>query len=320
MQASHVRFDKITKIYGAHAALDGLTLDLPAGKLTALLGGSGSGKTTALRTINRMVIPTSGSVLLDGEPVENRPVVELRRHLGYVIQQGGLFPHWTAEENVGLVPSLLGWSPEEVRRAVDEAMALAQIPREQFGKRFPGTLSGGQRQRVAVARAMAAKPGVLLLDEPFGALDPITRERLQEELRSWVSALGSTAVLVTHDVMEAFLLADQIALMGGGKLYQVGTPLELALKPASPQVAEFLAPSALEVRLRALKLADLADFLPVASEGQPTELDVQATPADALKRMAEEERASVVVREGARTVAGPFSRRAMWALLGEAPA
>lgn len=317
MTAPTIRFEAVTKAYGASRALDGLELEVPSGRLTALLGGSGSGKTTALRTINRMVIPTSGRVLLDGRSVTERAPEELRRQLGYVIQQGGLFPHWTAEENVGLVPGLLGWPADRVRQAVDEAMELAQIPRQEFGQRLPGTLSGGQRQRVAVARAMAGRPGALLLDEPFGALDPLTRERLQSELRLWVSKLGATAVLVTHDVMEAFRLADRIALMGRGRLLQVGTPQELALRPASPEVADFLAPSALEVRLRALELTSLKDYLPVEPAENPTELDAGSTPAEALRRMAAEERASVVVREGARTLAGPFSRRALWTLLGE---
>lgn len=317
MTAPAIRFEEVSKRYGASLALDGLDLELPAGKLTALLGGSGSGKTTALRTINRMVTPTGGRVLLDGEPVERQPVVELRRKLGYVIQQGGLFPHWTASENVALVPGLLGWPPERIRQAVDEAMSLAQIPRGEFGHRLPGSLSGGQRQRVAVARALAGRPGALLLDEPFGALDPITRERLQSELRHWLGALEVTVVLVTHDIMEAFQLADRVALMGRGRLLQVGSPTELALRPASPEVVDFLAPSALDVRLRALKLIALKDFLPVESSVDPTELDARSTPAEALRRMAAEERASVVVREGGQVLAGPFSRRALWGLLSE---
>jgi osmoprotectant transport system ATP-binding protein len=264
-----------------------------------------------------MAEPTRGRVLLDERPVDAWPLIELRRSMGYVIQQGGLFPHWTAEENVGLVPSLLGWSRPRVSQAVDEAMELAQIPRPEFGRRFPGTLSGGQRQRVAVARALAGRPGALLLDEPFGALDPVTRERLQRELRQWLANLDVTVVLVTHDIMEAFLLADRIALMARGRLLQVGAPLELALRPASPEVADFLAPSALEVRLRALRLVDLANHLPQTVEGEPCELGARSTPAEALRRMAAEQRESVVVVEEGKTVAGPFSRRSLWALLGE---
>jgi osmoprotectant transport system ATP-binding protein len=206
----------------------------------ALLGESGSGKTTLLRMVNRLVEPDGGEVRVDGKPVREGDAVELRRGIGYVIQQAGLFPHFTVGDNVAVVPRLLGWPAAKVAARVAELLALVGLPAAEYQHRFPDQLSGGQRQRVGVARALAARPKVLLLDEPFGALDPITRAALQDELRRIHQELGLTTVMVTHDLLEALSLADRIAVMYRGELRQLGTPAELMTAPADEYVARLM--------------------------------------------------------------------------------
>lgn len=192
-----------------------------------LLGRSGSGKTTTLKLINQLLTPTSGRVLVDGRATTSWDVIRLRRSLGYVIQEVGLFPHFTVERNVGLVPTLEGWTPERVRERTRAMLELVGLDPGEFAGRFPQQLSGGQRQRVGVARALAADPPILLMDEPFGALDPITRVEIQREFRALKQRLKKTVVFVTHDIREAFLLGSRIALLEGGRLVSCGTPAEM---------------------------------------------------------------------------------------------
>lgn len=206
--------------------LDAFSLRVSAGETIVLLGRSGSGKTTALRLINGMLMPTSGDVLVEGKRTSDWPSVELKRRIGYVIQEGGLFPHLTISRNVGLVPSLEKWPAEKISARVEELLNLVSLPLKDFGERRPGQLSGGQRQRVGVARALAADPKILLFDEPFGALDPVTRLDLQKEFLRLRAEFGKTSVFVTHDVNEATKLATRIALLAGGKLVFLGTPEE----------------------------------------------------------------------------------------------
>ena len=208
----------------ARDVLGTLDLDIRRGETLILLGPSGCGKTTALRLINRLLSPTGGAVIVDGRATSEWDPIALRRGIGYVIQDAGLFPHYTAFDNVAIVPRLLGWDAERVRARVEELLLLVGLPPASFAKRLPHELSGGQRQRVGVARALAADPPLLLLDEPFGALDPLTRASLQREFRSLMARLGKTAVFVTHDVREALLLGTRIALLDAGRIAVLETP------------------------------------------------------------------------------------------------
>ena len=222
-------------------AVGDLSLEVRAGELVVLIGPSGCGKSTVLRMINRLIEPTAGKILLDGEDVTRTDPVQLRRRIGYVIQNVGLFPHQTIQANVGTVPRLLGWPRARVRERSDELLELVGLDPAQFGKRYPQELSGGQRQRVGVARALAADPVVLLMDEPFSAVDPIVRGRLQEEFLRLQADVRKTIVLVTHDLDEAVRLGDRIAVLSqGGKLEQADSPADLLGRPASSFVREFV--------------------------------------------------------------------------------
>ena len=222
------------------AVLDGFTLSVFAGETVALVGPSGSGKTTALKLANRLLEADAGEVRVFGQPVSVPEPPELRRRIGYVIQEGGLFPHWSVRENVETVPRLLGWPAEKSRARAEKLLETVGLPASQFSERFPRELSGGQRQRVGVARALAADPSLLLMDEPFGALDPIARRAIQREFLAWKRSLSSAVLLVTHDLTEAFRLADRIAVLHGGSVRQVGTKEDLTRRPADAFVREFV--------------------------------------------------------------------------------
>ncbi len=221
-------------------ALDDASLDIQTGQTMALLGPSGCGKTTLLRLINRLLEPTSGRILVDGQDIATLDPIRLRRRMGYVVQSGALFPHLSVGRNVGLLCELEGWSRSRVDRRVDELLSLVSLPPDEFRERYPAELSGGQRQRVGVARALALDPEILLMDEPFGALDPITRSGLQQEFKVLERLVAKTIVLVSHDLDEAFLLGDEICLMNEGRPVQVGTPDELRAHPATEWVETFL--------------------------------------------------------------------------------
>jgi osmoprotectant transport system ATP-binding protein len=231
---------EVSKRYGDAWAVRGATLRIASGELIAVLGESGSGKTTLVKMINRLIDADEGEVRIDGRKVSTTDGVSLRRTIGYVIQQVGLLPHKTVGDNVATVPRLLRWPVDQIRERVDELLALVGLAPAEYRDRFPDQLSGGQRQRVGVARALAARPRVLLLDEPFGALDPITRVALQGELRRIHKELSLTTVMVTHDMVEALTLADRIAVMYRSELRQVGTPHELMTKPADDYVAKLM--------------------------------------------------------------------------------
>ena len=204
--------------------ISGLSLSVRSGETLVLLGESGCGKTTTLKLVNRLLLPTSGQVLVEGKATTDWDPIRLRRRTGYVIQEAGLFPHFTVERNIGLVPALEGWDETRVKQRVLELLSLVGLDPEKFAKRYPGELSGGQRQRVGVARALAAEPPLLLLDEPFGALDPLTRASLQREFAALTARLGKTAIFVTHDLREALLLGTRIGLMNAGRLVLLETP------------------------------------------------------------------------------------------------
>ena len=235
-----IEFQHLTKQYGERVAVRDLSLTVAEGELLVLLGGSGSGKTTTLKMINRLIEPSAGSVLVDGRDVAELASHDLRRRIGYAFQQVGLFPHMTVGENVGVTPALLGWTEDTIRRRVDELLALVELDPDETRDRRPDQLSGGQQQRVGVARALAARPRLMLLDEPFGALDPLTRHRLQESFVRIRRELGLTVVFVTHDMVEALVLGDRIAVLQAGHLVQIGTPRTLMREPTNDYVRQLL--------------------------------------------------------------------------------
>jgi osmoprotectant transport system ATP-binding protein len=241
--AVSLEFREATKVYpgAAEPAVDKLSLEVPAGEICVLVGPSGCGKTTAMRMVNRLIDITSGDILIGGASVTQRKPSELRREIGYAIQQIGLFPHRTVGENVATVPKLLGWDKQRIRARVDELLELISLDPAEIRDRYPAQLSGGQRQRVGVARALAVDPPVLLMDEPFGAIDPINRERLQNEFLRLQAKLSKTIVFVTHDIDEAIKMGDRIAVLRtGGHLAQYATPAEMLTNPADEFVEQFV--------------------------------------------------------------------------------
>lgn len=236
-----IAFEHVSKTYpgGVEAVCD-LSMEIAEGETLVLLGTSGSGKTTTMKMVNRLIPISSGRILIDGADIVEQDPVKLRRGIGYAIQHIGLFPHMTIAENIAVVPNLLEWSRERIVRRVDELLKMVGLEPEEFRERFPAQLSGGQRQRIGVARALAADPPVVLMDEPFGALDPITREQLQNEFLELESEIEKTIIFVTHDVFEAVKMGDRVALLDQGRLQQLATPAELVEHPANEFVDQFL--------------------------------------------------------------------------------
>jgi osmoprotectant transport system ATP-binding protein len=235
-----IELDRVSKRYDETTAVDDVSLSVAEGELLVLLGGSGCGKTTTLKMINRLIEPSSGVISIAGEDVSQTSPHELRRRIGYVFQGIGLFPHMTIAENVAITPRLLGWAQPDIDGRVDQLLELVELDPEEVRERTPDALSGGQRQRIGVARALAARPKVMLLDEPFGALDPLTRDRLQDSFTRIRRSLGLTAIFVTHDMTEALLLGDRIAVMDAGRMVQIGSPRDLVENPADDLVRELL--------------------------------------------------------------------------------
>src|SRR3954454_17886190 len=260
-----LRLESVSKHFGGRTVVRELTLDVPEGEVCVLVGPSGCGKTTTLRMINRLIEPSNGRIFLDDEDVTHVKPVELRRRMGYVIQQVGLFPHQTIGTNVGTVPHLLGWPRDKTTARVDELLELVGLDPGTYRGRYPAQLSGGQRQRVGVARALAADPPVLLMDEPFGAIDPVTRIRLQDEFLRLQGEVQKTVVFVTHDIEEAVKMGDRIAILDvGGILEEYATPAEILGRPASPMVRDFVG------RDRALKPLRVTHIEPECLEHPPT--------------------------------------------------
>jgi len=261
-----ISVESLTKQYGATAVVDGVSMLIERNSITVIVGTSGSGKSTLLRMINRLVEPTRGRVLIDGNDTTGEPAYLLRRRIGYVIQGHGLFPHRTVAENIATVPRLLGWDAARIRARVEELLRVFQLDPDDYAGAFPHQLSGGQQQRVGVARALAAEPAVLLMDEPFGALDPIIRTKAQDDLLDIQRRFGTTIVLVTHDMDEAFRLGHHVAVMSHGRLLQYDRPAVLLTRPADPFVSRMTGASDRAMRLLSLTTAGEA-ALPGASNG-----------------------------------------------------
>jgi len=258
MNQATVEFRHVSKDYGPQGAVVDLSLLVPAGDICVLVGPSGCGKTTSLKMVNRLVEPTRGQVLIDGQDVMKIEVTELRRRIGYVIQQIGLFPHQTIAENVGTVPRLLGWDKKRTQRRTEELLELVGLDPARVRDRYPSQLSGGERQRVGVARAMAAEPPVMLMDEPFGAVDPIVRERLQNEFLRLHRQLGTTVLFVTHDIDEAIKMGTRVAVMQqGGHLAQYAPPTERLAHPTNEFVSRFVGVDRGLKRMSLLRVADV---------------------------------------------------------------
>ena len=297
-----IRLDGVGKTFAdGTVAVEALDLDVPRGAVVTLVGPSGCGKSTTLKMVNRLIEPTSGRIFLDGTDVTDADPVELRRGIGYVIQQVGLFPHQTIATNVATVPSLLGWSKADARARALELMDLVGLDPEVFADRFPHQLSGGQRQRVGVARALAADPPVLLMDEPFGAVDPVVRARLQDEFLRLQRELGKTVLLVTHDIDEAVKMGDQVAVFAaGGRLAQYDVPAAILGAPADEFVSEFVGGSRGLRRLSVTPIdpSYLEPMDGVTASALAGTVDASATLEDVLALAMREDKELVGVTDG----------------------
>ncbi|MCI9866723.1 ABC transporter ATP-binding protein [Rhizobium skierniewicense] len=298
----------LTKEYDGTVVVDDVSLTIAARSITVIVGTSGSGKTTLLRMINRLVEPSSGIIRIDGQDILDMPGYKLRRSIGYAIQGHGLFPHRTVAQNIATVPELLGWDKARIDAKVGELLDLFQLDPALYANRFPSELSGGQQQRVGVARALAAEPNILLMDEPFGALDPIIRAKAQDDLLAIQKKLGVTIVLVTHDMDEAFHLADRIAVMDKGKIVQYGRPAELVLKPATDFVRTMIGER--ERPLRLLSVATVGDIVePGQSDGEA--LPSSTSQRDALSAMLWAGRDTLPVTDETGTITGRIRRETL---------
>ena len=263
----------LTKRYKGVTAVEAISFQVAEGETLGLIGTSGCGKTTTLKMLNRLIEPTSGSILLGGQDIRQSPPEKLRQGIGYVIQNIGLFPHYTVAENIAVVPRLLRWKERRIAGRTAELLEMVGLPPGKFARRYPRSLSGGQQQRVGLARALAANPPVVLLDEPFGALDQITRHQLQQEFQRLETLLHKTMVLVTHDVFEAITLCDRLCLMDRGTLQQLGTPKELIFAPKNDFVRNFFQANRFQLELQVTRLQDL---LPWLSQREARESQVKA--------------------------------------------
>ena len=319
--AAEIVFDHVTKRYGGseRPAVDDLSLTIPAGEICVLIGPSGGGKTTAMKLVNRLISITEGDITIDGTSILRMDPVELRRGIGYVIQQIGLFPHMTIEANVATVPKLVGWDRERTRERARELLELVGLDPGEYAKRYPSQLSGGQRQRVGLARAMAADPPLMLMDEPFGAIDPITRERLQNDFLRLHREVRKTVIFVTHDIDEAIRMGDRIAILRqGGRLAQFDTPEAILANPADDFVADFVGADRGLKRLGLRTLAEI-DLLPEPSpngHARP-EAGADMTLRDALSLMLTEGSTELRVRDAGGGVRGYLTLEALSRMLGE---
>jgi osmoprotectant transport system ATP-binding protein len=306
-EAAELELRKVSKQYPGQdtAAVEELSLTVPAGEICVLVGPSGCGKTTLMRMINRMIEPSGGDILLDGRSVNELNPHQLRREIGYAIQQVGLFPHLKIKDNIAIVPKLLGWDKERIRRRVDELLELVQLDPHDTRDRYPTQLSGGQQQRVGVARALAADPPLMLMDEPFGAIDPINRERLQNEFLRLQSEIRKTIVFVTHDIDEAIKMGDKIAVLKvGGVLAQYATPAELLSYPADDFVKDFVGADRALKRLALQRVRDIDLW-------KPALVRVGESTSEARAKLAEADLKIPLLVDGDGRPSGWLSERAL---------
>jgi osmoprotectant transport system ATP-binding protein len=318
--AAEIVFDRVTKVYSGsdRPAVDDLTITIPAGEICVLIGPSGGGKTTAMKLVNRLISLTSGDITIDGQSINSLEPVQLRRGIGYVIQQIGLFPHMTIEANVATVPRLVGWDKGRTRERSHELLELVGLDPGEYARRYPSQLSGGQRQRVGLARAMAADPPLMLMDEPFGAIDPITRERLQNDFLRLHREVRKTVIFVTHDIDEAIRMGDRICILRqGGRLAQFDTPQAILANPADEFVADFVGADRGLKRLGLMTLADVPLLSePTANGHHRPEASPEMTLRDALSLMLTEGSTDLVVRDDGG-VRGYLTLEAVSQLLAE---
>jgi osmoprotectant transport system ATP-binding protein len=323
VNAVDLEFRNVSRRYGESVAVRDLSFTVPAGKICVVVGPSGCGKTTTLKMVNRLIEPTSGEILVGGNDVMNQEPIALRRGIGYVIQQVGLLPHLTVGQNVAVVPRLLGWPRARIDGRTDELLTLVGLKPQTYRERYPAQLSGGERQRVGVARALAADPPLMLMDEPFGAVDPIVRERLQNELLRLQDQLAKTIVFVTHDIDEAIKMGDLVAVMRAGALAQFGPPADILASPADDFVARFVGADRGLKRLSLTRVADVeldpapADYAP--QPGQPL-LELRTTLKDALSMMLDADVSTGVVTDDDGRVLGLMTYEKIAAALREGPA
>ena len=309
-----ITMEHVTKRYTERgpASVDDLSIVVPEGTTTALIGPSGCGKTTTMRMINRLIDATEGKIIVNGEDITRVDPVKLRRHIGYVIQQVGLFPHMTIAQNIAAVPKLLGWTEAKIKSRTEELLHLVGLDPQEMLKRYPRQLSGGQRQRIGVARALAADPPVLLMDEPFGAIDPIARTRLQDEFRQILQRVRKTVVLVTHDLDEAIRLGDRIAIMKSGKIVQYDTPDTVLSHPADAFVENFVG---IDRAIKRLSLFTVSDAMNtgVPREGA-TKVALTSNLRDALALMVAANSEVLAVVDGGGVVTGQLTRDAIFSV------
>ena len=315
--AAVLAFHEATKVYAGrrNPAVSNLTLEVPAGEICVLIGPSGSGKTTAMQMVNRLISMTSGDVTIDGRSIQDLDETELRRGIGYVFQQIGLFPHMTTEANIGTVPRLLGWSKERIRARAKELLELVGLDPDDDLRRYPAEFSGGQRQRIGVARAMAADQPLMLMDEPFGAVDPIARDRLQDDFLRLHQEVPKTVVFVTHDIDEAIKMGHRIAILRDGELVQYDTPDNILAEPANDFVADFVGADRGLKRLNVWRLGDLELDPPPDEPGGPTATE-NTSLRDALSLMLVEGREQLVVVDEEGRPTGIVSLESITRLIG----
>ena len=319
-----IALEHVSKVFSPHdqpiRAVDNVSFRVAEGELQVLIGPSGSGKTTTMRMINRLEAATDGRITIDGRDIQSLDVVDLRRSIGYVIQQGGLFPHFTVADNVSIVPRLLGWPRRRRRQRAEELLTLVGLPPERFADRYPRQLSGGQQQRIGVARALAVDPPIVLMDEPFGAVDPITRKQLQDELRRIQAEVRKTIVFVTHDISEAFTLGDRIVLMAEGRIVQDGTPADLLREPADPFVTAFIGEDRALRALQYTTLGELAGPVPSEAAGDDLVLSGSLSVPDAARELAKKPgrgRDGFWIRDDDGVASGYLAYQRLSAVLGE---
>ena len=294
-----IKFENVNKIFpNGFKAIDNLNLEVKKGETLVLLGTSGSGKTTTMKLVNRLIEPTSGKIYINGEDISSYNPIKLRRKIGYAIQHIGLFPHMSIAENIAVVPKLLKWSQEEIDQRINELLNLVNLDPAEFRNRYPSQLSGGQKQRIGVIRALAADPNVILMDEPFGALDPITREQLQDEFLDLESEIKKTILFVTHDIFEAIKMGDRIVLLDEGKIQQCATPHELVENPKNKFVEQFLGQQRFQLSLytKTLKKIDIKIHDAEKPPARPKNyLSLRNTIIDALDKFKVDKRKSLPV-------------------------